>query len=221
MERFEEDAGFTQRLVIERPELRRGGFDAQDFTELVALRVLLNWPDGHSVPGPTTETWGLLVPWLSRALSRLPTYQGPTGLRGRGSETSRYSSGTIITESAPFAAYITGVDAALGSAQFLVLSATARRTALVQPAAPDLVLFPPMTHFKVVDTDAHTDSVFLRELEAWEEVEAGRRLDQEARRRLMSAHRDWAADPAAGANRAWGPSPLERAPGLIAGALSI
>ncbi|WP_282576677.1 hypothetical protein [Streptomyces lichenis] len=177
---WEGHSATVARTLTRLPALR----DAEEVavrTDLVALLLYLgvaDGPMGHRELDRELRAGGeRLLPYaacLSSALHRLPSFQGPA-LRGArpaaASEPPR--PGTVLRDPAAVTALpVGGVDGP-GPAQaaYAIWSVTGRRIPAVPdaagaPTAPDEILFPPGSAFRVLDvrTDRPTPLVLLRQL---------------------------------------------------------
>ncbi|MFJ6703751.1 MULTISPECIES: hypothetical protein [unclassified Streptomyces] len=187
-EQYNATAGAVSRVMSETPGLRgdsRAEAD-QALTELVAVRLYLSGDSRGADSAVRTAAAGPHVPLarcVTAGLRRLPSYRGPTLLRTRLTDAERawYHEGRLVTEWAFCHARTslhTGPRGA-GATDILIWSMTSRRTAQLDPAVPDRVLFLPGTVFKVLRTDGHT--VLMREVSSSEISADGRVEGQQAR----------------------------------------
>ncbi|MFF0410526.1 hypothetical protein ACFYUY_08805 [Kitasatospora sp. NPDC004745] len=180
-EQFNAIAGSVSRVMSESPGLR--GTDraeaAAALTELVSVRLYLSGDSRRADAAVRSADPGPHVPLarcVAAGLRRLPSYRGPALLRSGLGEAERglYREGGLLTEWAFCHARTTLHAGPPGGTDVLVWSMTARRTAMLDPAAPDRVLFLPGTGFKVLRVDGRT--VMLRELSP-SEIAADGRVD--------------------------------------------
>ncbi|MFJ5639724.1 hypothetical protein [Streptomyces sp. NPDC093223] len=187
-EQYNATAGAVSRVMSETPGLRGDSRTEADqaLTELVAVRLYLSGDSRGADSAVRTAAAGPHVPLarcVAAGLRRLPSYRGPTLLRTRLTDAERawYHEGRLVTEWAFCHARTslhTGPRGA-GATDILIWSMTSRRTAQLDPAVPDRVLFLPGTVFKVLRTDGHT--VLMREVSS-SEISADGRVDgQQAR----------------------------------------
>ncbi|MFF4708082.1 hypothetical protein ACWC4D_29440 [Streptomyces sp. NPDC001288] len=187
-EQYNATAGAVSRVMSETPGLRGDSRTEADqaLTELVAVRLYLSGDSRGADSAVRTAAAGPHVPLarcVTAGLRRLPSYRGPTLLRTRLTDAERawYHEGRLVTEWAFCHARTslhTGPRGA-GATDILIWSMTSRRTAQLDPAVPDRVLFLPGTVFKVLRTDGHT--VLMREVSS-SEISADGRVDgQQAR----------------------------------------
>ncbi|MCX4744011.1 hypothetical protein OG455_00530 [Kitasatospora sp. NBC_01287] len=171
--RYNAIAGTVSRVMSESPGLR--GVSRSDtvdaLTDLVAVRLYLSGDSTAVDEAIRAATAGPHVPLarcVTAGLRRLPSYRGPALLRTRltAAERAWYADGRTAVEWAFCTAWTAPPPAPAGGTDFLIWSMTARRTALLDPPAPDRVLFLPGTAFKVLRTDESGDRpvVLLREL---------------------------------------------------------
>ncbi|MDH6109215.1 hypothetical protein P3T36_007625 [Kitasatospora sp. MAP12-15] len=171
--RYNAIAGTVSRVMSESPGLRGASrSDAADaLTDLVAVRLYLSGDStavDDAVRAATTGPHVPLARCVTAGLRRLPSYRGPALLRTRltAAERAWYADGRTAIEWAFCTGWTAPPPAPAGGTDFLIWSMTARRTALLDPSAPDRVLFLPGTAFKVLRTDESGDRpvVLLREL---------------------------------------------------------
>ncbi|MFC1435424.1 hypothetical protein ACEZDB_32765, partial [Streptacidiphilus sp. N1-3] len=171
--RYNAIAGTVSRVMSESPGLRGASrSDAADaLTDLVAVRLYLSGDSAAVDETIRAAAAGPHVPLarcVTAGLRRLPSYRGPVLLRTRLSATERawYADGRTAVEWAFCTGWTAPPPAPADGTDFLIWSMTARRTALLDPHAPDRVLFLPGTAFKVLRTDESGDRpvVLLREL---------------------------------------------------------
>ncbi|MEU9133301.1 hypothetical protein AB0D08_35305 [Kitasatospora sp. NPDC048540] len=171
---FNAASGTVSRVLSESPGLR-GATRAEEtdaFTDLAALRLYLTGDGAALDAAVRTATVGPHVPLarcVAAGLRRLPSHRGATLLRAalHPSERAWYRQGDVLTEWAFCTAWARTAEPVTGATDFLIWSLTARRTALLAPAAPDRVVFPPGTRFRVLGSDDQ-DRLLLRELSASE-----------------------------------------------------
>ncbi len=180
-EQFNAIAGSVSRVMSESPGLR--GTDraeaAAALTELVSVRLYLSGDSRRADAAVRSADPGPHVPLarcVAAGLRRLPSYRGPVLLRSGLAEAERalYREGGLLTEWAFCHARTTLHAGPPDGTDVLVWSMTARRTAILDPAVPDRVLFLPGTGFKVLRVDGRT--VMLRELSP-SEIAADGRVD--------------------------------------------
>jgi hypothetical protein len=172
--RYDDGAGFVTRLLSQTPGLRpQTKAETRDaVSELVAAHVYLTSGTARSVDDAVrTATDGAHVP-LARCvvagLRRMPSYRGVSLLRAsltdaeldvyrRTGKVTEWACCSALTSIRPNPTYDTDV---------LVWSLTARRTALLDPAVADRVVFLPGTVLRVlrVSTGDGRRTVLLREL---------------------------------------------------------
>ncbi|MBF9072528.1 hypothetical protein [Streptacidiphilus fuscans] len=169
-------AGSVSRVMSESPGLRDGSRTAAEaLTDLVAVRLYLSG-DGaevdHPVRGATVGPHVPLARCIASGLRRLPSYRGAALVRARltPAELEWYHEGRQVTEWAFWTAWTEWRPAPERTADLLVWSLTGRRTSLLDPAAPDRVVFLPGTAFKVLRSDdsGPRPLLLLRELTAAE-----------------------------------------------------
>lgn len=175
-------AGSVSRVMSQSPGLRGPSrTDAADaLTDLVAVRLYLS--DSHRIDAAVrSATVGPHIPLarcVAAGLSRLPSYRGPALLRAPldPAELAWYHEGRLVTEWAFCTARTAPYAAAEDWANFLIWSMTARRTNLLDPDAPDRVVFVPGTSFKVLrcESEGTRPTVLLRELSQSEIAADGR-----------------------------------------------
>lgn len=182
-EQYNATAGAVSRVMSETPGLRGGSrTEAADaLTELVAVRLYLSGDSHEADTAVRTAAPGPHVPLarcVTAGLRRLPSYRGPALLRTRLTDAERawYHEGRLVTEWA-FCHARTSLHPGprgVGATDVLIWSMTARRTAQLDPALGDRVLFLPGTVFKVLRGDG--DTVLMREV-APSEISADGRVD--------------------------------------------
>ncbi|MFI9274613.1 hypothetical protein ACIGXM_28480 [Kitasatospora sp. NPDC052896] len=222
---FNAASGTVSRLLSESPGLRgtTRTEESDAFTDLVALRLYLSGDGAALDAAVRTATVGPHVPLarcVAAGLRRLPSHRGASLLRSalHPSERAWYRENDVLTEWAFCTAWARAAEPANGTSDFLIWSLTARRTALVDPAAPERVVFLPGTRFRVLGTDDH-DRLLLRELSASESAEDGKArvpLDEIALEGLAQAADGLDTDtPARAGDAGRTPPPLAAAPGLL------
>ncbi|MFQ3562238.1 hypothetical protein QZN11_36315 [Streptomyces gramineus] len=213
-EQYNATAGAVSRVMSETPGLRGGTrTEAADaLTDLVAVRLYLSGDSQGADTAVRTAAPGPHVPLarcVTAGLRRLPSYRGPALLRTRLTDAERawYHEGRLVTEWA-FCHARTSLHPGprgVGATDVLIWSMTSRRTAQLDPAVGDRVLFLPGTVFKVLRSDGNT--VLMREVSASEISADGRvdvqqvRLDEIAVKGLgniLDALEKAGTDPAAG-----------------------
>ena len=104
---------------------------------------------------------------VASGLRRLRVHRGPAFVRSSvvGPVTDWYRHNRVVTEGGFWAASASPAALREGGPGFLVWSLTARRTAAIDPYAPDRVVFLPGTRFKVLRvTEGPRPAVLMREL---------------------------------------------------------
>ncbi|WP_405746014.1 hypothetical protein OG422_25500 [Streptomyces sp. NBC_01525] len=180
-EQYNAVAGSVSRVMSESPGLRglSRTDDADALTDLAAVRLYLSGDTrlfDEAVRGATAGPHVPLARCVAAGLRRLPSYRGPALLRATlsAAERSWYGEGELATEWGFCTARTTMLRAAAGDGTgFLIWSMTARRTNLLDPAAPDRVLFLPGTAFKVLRIDHERNILLLREVSSSEIAEDG------------------------------------------------
>ncbi|MET7290508.1 hypothetical protein [Streptomyces sp. NPDC005573] len=138
--------------------------------DLAAVRLYLTeewkWLDEAVLEGTTGEHLAL-ARCVASGLRRLPSYRGPAAVRAGtvGMVADWYRENRFIVDHGFWSASASA--AALGEDEpgFLVWSLTARRTGAVDPYAPERLIFPPGTRFKVLrTTEGQHPIVMMREL---------------------------------------------------------
>ena len=177
-------AGTVSRVMSESPGLRgvSRAVAADALTDLVAVRLYLSGESAAvdaAVRGATVGSHVPLARCVASGLRRLPSFRGTALLRARigPAERAWYREGRLATEWAFCTARTEAHPAPQDGTDFLIWSMTARRTNLLDPSAPDRVLFLPGTAFKVLRAagdDGDRPLVLLRELSASEIAEDGR-----------------------------------------------
>lgn len=180
--RYHATAGTVSRVLSQAPALRGGSRAGQTeaLTDLVAVSLYLAGDSGAVDEAVRAATVGPHVPLarcVAAGLRRLPSYRGAALLRSRVSQAERawYRTGRLTTEWAFCTAQAAAHSSSEAGTDFLIWSLTARRTSLLDPAAPDRVVFAPGTAFKVLRAASDEDApVLLRELLAGEIARDGR-----------------------------------------------
>ncbi|MEU5095076.1 hypothetical protein [Streptomyces sp. NPDC020996] len=179
-EQYNALAGSVSRVMSESPGLRgRSRTEAADvLTELVAVRLYLSGDTRRADAAVREAAAGPHVPLarcVTAGLRRLPSYRGPALLRTRLNEAERawYREDRPVTEWA-FCHARTSLHPGprgSGATDVLIWSMTARRTAALDPAVPDRVLFLPGTVFRVLRSEGST--VLMREVSPSETAGGG------------------------------------------------
>ncbi|MFI7499921.1 hypothetical protein ACIBVL_15740 [Streptomyces sp. NPDC049687] len=227
---YDSAANHVARVLSESPGLRGASRQSADevVTDLVAVRLYLSGgTDGidSAVRGATVGPHVPLARCVASGLRRLPSYRGATLLRTTLSEAEWqwYGKRRLVTEWAFCSALTTAHPEMAGDVDVLIWSMTARRTALLDAAVPDRVLYLPGTSFKVLGVrDEERRVLLLRELTGPEIGADGsvdlRRLplDDIAMTGLEQAATEWhEAKPAAVRLPATAATALRNPPGLI------
>lgn len=171
-EQYNAIAGSVSRVLSESPGLRGGSraSAADALTDLVAVRLYLSGQNRRVDRAVLSATAGPHVPLarcVAAGLRRLPSFRGAAVLCAALGEAERrwYHEGRLVTEWGFCTGLTTAHPDPPGDTDFLIWSMTARRTALLDPAVPDRVLFLPGTSFKVLAVRAgERHTVLLREL---------------------------------------------------------
>jgi hypothetical protein len=201
---FSATASSVARVLSQNPRLRGGG-GQEVVTDLVAVRLYLTEYGQRIDDHVRTARPGAHVPFarcVNAGLRRLPSHRGAVRLRATLSdaEWSWYGSQRLITEWAFCPALTDGTAALPGDVDFLIWSATARRTSALAPELPGLVVFLPGTRFRVLEArDGERRAVLLREMSAVETASGAppgtdqEPLDEIALAGLGKASAAWAA----------------------------
>jgi hypothetical protein len=154
---WERHSASVNRAMTRMPALRGTQVDAAR-TDLVAVHIYLS--GGHAELNRRPEEHAPGIPacysaCLAAGLCRLPSYRGVAvhgGLPADGG-LERYVPGAMLREQGPVSALPIGVAAGLTAATggYVIWSATGRRVRPLLGAAPDEVVFPPGTAFRVLD----------------------------------------------------------------------
>jgi hypothetical protein len=170
---FSATASSVARVLSQNPRLRgRGGQEV--VSDLVAVRLYLTEYGQRIDDSVRTGQPGshmLFARCVNAGLRRLPSHRGAVRLRATlsDSEWSWYGSQRLVTEWAFCQALTDGTAALPGDVDFLIWSATARRTSALAPEVPGQVVFLPGTRFKVLTVgDGERRAVLLREMSAVE-----------------------------------------------------
>ncbi|MET9914411.1 hypothetical protein ABZZ74_48270 [Streptomyces sp. NPDC006476] len=235
-EQYNAAIGTVSGIMAESPALRGGarGPDEDALTDLVALRLYLTGDSRALDMAVRSATAGPHVPLarcVASGLDRLPSYRGPALLHSvlTSGERAWYGPGRLLTEWAFCTAHSSPGAGPDGVTDILIWSMTARRTNLLDPSAPDRVIFLPGTSFEVLKTvtgDGGRTAVLLRELSKSEISADGRvgvhrtPLDEIAVNSLEQTLRVLAGSAAGGAG-AKGPVKYGTAapPGLLSSAM--
>jgi hypothetical protein len=170
---FSATASSVARVLSQNPRLRGGG-EQEVVVDLVAVRLYLTEYGQRIDDNVRTGQPGAHVPFarcVNAGLRRLPSHRGAVRLRATLSdaEWSWYGSVRLITEWAFCPALTDGTVQLPGNVDFLIWSATARRTSALAPEMPGQVLFLPGTLFRVLEVrDGPRREVLLREMSARE-----------------------------------------------------
>ena len=170
---FSATASSVARVLSRSPRLRGGG-GQEVVVDLVAVRLYLTEYWQRIDDNVRTGQVGSHVPFarcVNAGLRRLPSHRGAVRLRATLSdaEWSWYGCVRLITEWGFCAALTDGTVKLPGNVDFLIWSATARRTSALAPELPGQVLFLPGTLFKVLEVrDGDRREVLLREMSARE-----------------------------------------------------
>ncbi|MFF4799275.1 hypothetical protein ACFY1U_12770 [Streptomyces sp. NPDC001351] len=228
-QQYDAAANHVARVLSESPGLRGGSRQSADdvVTDLVAVRLYLSGGTERIDGAVRSAAVGPHVPLarcVASGLRRLPSYRGATMLRTTLSEAEWqwYGKRRVVTEWA-FCSALTTAHADLpGDVDVMIWSMTARRTALLDPTAPDRVCYLPGTSFKVLGVrDGERRVLLLRELTGPEIGPEGdvdlRRLplDDIALTRLEQAATEWLDSKPAVRLPATAVGALRHPPGLI------
>jgi hypothetical protein len=170
---FSATASSVARVLSQNPRLRGGG-EQEVVVDLVAVRLYLTEYGQRIDDNVRTGQVGSHVPFarcVNAGLRRLPSHRGAVRLRATLSdaEWSWYGSVRLFTEWAFCPALTDGTVKLPGNVDFLIWSATARRTSALAPEIPGQVLFLPGALFKVLEVrDGPRREVLLREMSARE-----------------------------------------------------
>ncbi|MFI6444306.1 hypothetical protein [Kitasatospora sp. NPDC050543] len=170
--RYHAAAGTVSRVLSQAPGLRGDSraSEGDTLTDLVAVCLYLEGDSAAvdaAVRGATVGPHVPLARCVAAGLRRLPSYRGAALLRSRVShaEHAWYRKGRTTTEWAFCTAQAAAHAGTEDGTDFLIWSVTARRTDLLDPTAPDRVVFAPGTTFKVLRAGSDDDGpVLLREL---------------------------------------------------------
>ena len=221
-EQFHAAASSVSRLLSEMPGLRTGTESEAVLADLVAVRIYLTTgclriEDAvrEAKPGPHVP----LARCASAGLLRLPSYRGAVRvhLPAAAVRLEWFGQRPMVTDWTFLRAQTVGGPMPAEHVEFRIWSMTARRTALLDPAQVDQVVFGPGTSYKVLAVSTEPRPlVLLREL-AREEIDAQGRvstertsLDDVALVGLERAGVEWAAIDHAPAY-----IPPNAAPGLL------
>jgi hypothetical protein len=167
--KFSATASSVARVLSQNPRLRGGG-EQEVVVDLVAVRLYLTEYGQRIDDSVRTGQPGSHVPFarcVSAGLRRLPSHRGAARLRATltDAEWSWYGRQQLVTEWAFCSALTDGTVKLPGNVDFLIWSATARRTSALAPELPGQVLFLPGTLFKVLEVrDGPRREVLLREM---------------------------------------------------------
>jgi hypothetical protein len=170
---FSATASSVARVLSQNPRLRGGG-EQEVVADLVAVRLYITEYGQRIDDNVRTGQRGSHVAFarcVHAGLRRLPSHRGAARLRATLSEAewSWYSSRRLVTEWAFCSALTDGTVKLPGDVDFLIWSATARRTSALAPEIPGQVVFLPGTLFKVLEVrDGDRREVLLREMSARE-----------------------------------------------------
>jgi hypothetical protein len=200
-QQFSATASSVARVLSQNPRLRGGG-DQDAVADLVAVRLYLTEYGQRTDDNVRAGQVGGHVPFarcVNAGLRRLPSHRGAVRLRAALSdaEWSWYGSQQQVTEWSFCPALTDGTAALPGNVDFLIWSATARRTSSLVPDVPGQVVFLPGTRFKVLAVlDGERREVLLREMPASETVSPATGpapLDEIALTGLGQASAAWAS----------------------------
>ncbi|HET6500286.1 MAG TPA: hypothetical protein VFG87_05925 [Amycolatopsis sp.] len=202
---FHAAAGAVSRVLSQIPGLRAGQMSEVVLADLVAARIYLASGCVRLEHAVRTATEGPHVPLARCAaagLQRLPSYRGAAQLHlpATPAELDWFRGRRVVTEWAFLRATRQGGPVPDGEVEFRIWSMIGRRTALIDPADPDRVVFAPGSTFKVLRVEEEPRPVvLLRELSR-SEIEADGRvntarvpLDDVALGGLERAAREWSA----------------------------
>jgi hypothetical protein len=170
---FSATASSVARVLSQNPRLRGGG-EQEAVVDLVAVRLYLTEYGQRIDDDVRTGQPGAHVPFarcVNAGLRRLPSHRGAVRHCAALSdaEWNWYGSQRLITEWAFCSALTDGAVPLPGNVDFLIWSATARRTSALAPEVPGQVVFLPGTRFKVLAVrDGERRAVLLREMSAVE-----------------------------------------------------
>jgi hypothetical protein len=170
---FSATASSVARVLSSSPRLRGGG-EQEVVADLVAVRLYLTEYGQRIDDEVRTGRPGshvLFARCVNAGLRRLPSHRGAVRLRATLSdaEWSWYGRQRLVTEWAFCPALTDGTAALPGDVDFLIWSATARRTSALAPEIPGQVVFLPGTRFTVLQVrDGERREVLLREMSALE-----------------------------------------------------
>ena len=170
---FSATASSVARVLSQNPRLRGGG-EQEVVVDLVAVRLYLTEYGQRIDDSVRTGQPGSHVPFarcVSAGLRRLPSHRGAARLRATltDAEWGWYGRQQLVTEWAFCSALTDGTVKLPGNVDFLIWSATARRTSALAPEMPGQVLFLPGTLFRVLEVrDGPRREVLLREMPARE-----------------------------------------------------
>ncbi|MER7161715.1 hypothetical protein ABT380_24805, partial [Streptomyces lydicus] len=228
-QQYDAAASSLARLLSQSPGLRGDARKPSEdtLTDLVAVRLYLSAEGSKIDAAVRGATVGPHVP-VSRCvyegLRRLPSHRGAGVLRTTVSDAQWqwYRRRRLVTEWG-FCPALTSAPCELpGTVDFLIWSLTARRTALLEPAVADRVVFLPGTSFKVLGVrEEERREVLLRELSPSEIAPDGTvdlasgPLDEAAVAGLERAAETWrGANPPEALPEHW-PNGFGSPPGLI------
>jgi hypothetical protein len=195
---FSAAASSVARVLSRSPRLRGDGQEV--VADLVAVRLYLTEYGQRLDDDVRTGQPGSHVPFarcVNAGLRRLPSHRGAVRLRAMLSdaELDWYASQQLVTEWAFCPALTDGGAELPGNVDFLIWSATARRTSALVPEVSGQVVFLPSTRFKVLEVrDEERRTVLLRELSAREAEPSGAGmapLDESALTGLEKASVAW------------------------------
>lgn len=196
------DTALVARALWQEPGI--GGLLPREtvLAGLTAVRLRLTAAAGAMGGAGRFAVPSEVEPSALAALSLLPFYDGVVALRVDldPSVLRRYREERVASAYSVCAASLTGTPGRPGNTDVLISSATGRRTALLEPEAPDRVLFTPGTRFDVLDVRARPGEravVMLGELPPAGFCGTGR-TGASALRDLEAALRIWRQDEECG-----------------------
>ncbi|MCD0484093.1 hypothetical protein LO771_17260 [Streptacidiphilus sp. ASG 303] len=195
-DRYGEAAAFAALLLAREPQLGGDRPAAGVITDLAAARMHLTdqGTDPASVGDADPDEDGLaLLRCASEGVHLLPVHEGPVALQAvlGPAAAAWYGEQRLVVDWAFCSASSAGEPHVPGATRFLIRSLRGRRTAGLDPARPDRVVFLPGTRFEVLRVrGGEHPLVMMRELAPWE-IAPDREADQEALGELERAEQDW------------------------------
>jgi hypothetical protein len=161
-------AALVPELQGPRSNLRKDRVDA--LADLAAVHLYLTEEWGWLDEAVLEGTVGVHLPLarcIAAGLRRLPSYRGPAALPSNavGMVTDWYCDNRFVVDQGFWTASTSTAALTENGPGFLVWSLNGRRTGTIDPDAPERLVFPPGTRFKILQVDeGRRTIVFMREL---------------------------------------------------------